>query len=78
MPDGPEMRMRNVIDSGDRLQILETMLEMLAERFDRCTPRDSAGISRQIQCVLEEIQEIRNKEGTFADGLDDFVDGIDA
>lgn len=65
-----EMRMQNVVQAGDRLQILETMLEMLAERFDKAAPRDSSALSRQMQLVMEEIQKIRDDEGDVVDELD--------
>lgn len=65
-----EKRMQNVVQSGDRLQVLETMLEMLAERFDKCAPRDSAALSRQMQLVMEEIDKIRAVEGEVVDELD--------
>jgi hypothetical protein len=65
-----EKRMQNVVQSGDRLQMLETMLEMLAERFDKAAPRDSSALSRQIQLVMEDIDKIRADEGDTVDELD--------
>lgn len=78
--DIAESRMREAVNSGDTLRILQTMREMLAERFDRASPRDSAGLSRQIQIVTEHILKVEDgaqeDNDDFAKALQLFRDGL--
>lgn len=70
-------RLQNVYRSGGtQLDLLETMLEQLTERFDIATPRDSAAIARQIQAVLDQIRDIKAENSPKTDELDDFLENL--
>jgi len=57
-----EDRMSLAAASGDALLTLTTLRDMLAERFDRASPRDSAGLARQIQLIMADIQKLQSGE----------------
>lgn len=64
-------RMALAASTGDNLQALLTLRDMLAERFDRASPRDSAGLARQIQLIMAQIAQMQSGDGTEDDKLAD-------
>lgn len=67
MADDLESRMADAVATGDPLEMLMTMRTMLAERFDRAAPRDTASIARQLERTIGLIAELRGGGDTIAD-----------
>lgn len=58
-----ENRMKDAVASGDRLEALYTLRDLLAERLDATkSGRDTASISLRLMDCLREIDELEGKQ----------------
>ena len=74
-PNSDETRMADAVATGDTLAMLLAMREMLAERFDKASPRDSASIARQLQMVIEHVNKLNDGHDLSDDKLEAFLNG---
>lgn len=66
-----ESRMKSSVTNDTQVDILKTMRTMLAERFDRATPRESAGIARAIKDITKDIVDLEATNGKSSNPLAD-------
>lgn len=66
-------KIEKAVKTGDRLDTLRALRELLAARLDACdSNRDIAALSRQLVQVTAEIDEIEKESETTITSLDAF------
>jgi len=78
MSDQQESRMTQAAATGDPLTMLLTLRDMLAERFDKASPRDSAALARQLQLVAESITRLQAGDDMSDDKLASLLNSWEA
>ena len=55
-----ETRMSEAIKTDSPLEMFKTMRTLLAERLDKASPRDTSGIARQLERVIQLVAELES------------------
>lgn len=60
MSNEPDTRMSDAIKTNSPLTMFITMRDILAERLDVASPRDTSGIARQLERIIQIVAELES------------------